>query len=56
MLDAFKTKKLNNLEVGRLYERYVGYLYEQEGWSVTYKGIVDGLNDLGRDLICIKNN
>ena len=56
MLDAFKTKNLNNLEVGRLYERYIGYLYEKEGWSVTYKGIVDGLNDLGRDLICIKNN
>ena len=56
MLDAFKAKNLNNLEVGRLYERYVGYLYENEGWSVTYKGIVDGLNDLGRDLICIKNN
>ena len=26
MLDNFKTKRLNNLEVGRLYERYIGFL------------------------------
>ena len=56
MLDNFKTKRLNNLEVGRLYERYIGYLYEGEKWKVTFKGIVDNFNDLGRDLICIKDN
>lgn len=56
MLDNFKTQRLNNLEVGRLYERYIGYLYEKDSWRVTYKGIVDGLNDLGRDLICVKDN
>ncbi len=56
MLDKFKTKKLNNLEVGRLYERYIGYLYEKEGWQVTYRGIIDGFEDLGRDLICIRGN
>jgi len=54
-LDAFIEKRLNNLEVGRLYERYIGYLYEKEGWSVTFKGIVEGFNDLGRDLICVKD-
>ena len=36
MLDAFKTKNLNNLEVGRLYERYIGYLYEKEGTSSLF--------------------
>ena len=56
MLDRFKTHNLNNLEVGRLYERYIGYLWEKENWKVTYKGIVDGLADMGRDLICIKGN
>ena len=56
LLDKFKTHKLNNLEVGRLYERYIGYLWEIDAWKVTYKGIVDGLSDMGRDLICVKGN
>lgn len=55
-LDAFKEKKLSNLEVGRLYERYIGYLYEEDGWEVSFKGIIEGFNDLGRDLICIRGN
>ena len=55
-LDEFKVRKLSKLEVGRLYERYIGYLYEKEGWVVTFKGIVDGFDDLGRDLICVKND
>ena len=56
LLDKFKTHKLNNLEVGRLYERYIGYLWEKDNWKVTYKGIVDGFSDMGRDLICVKGN
>ena len=56
MLDEFKKRKLNNLEVGRLYERYIGYLYEESGWQVAYKGIIDGFEDMGRDLICMKGN
>jgi hypothetical protein len=55
-LDRFKEKRLNNLEVGRLYERYIGYLYEQDGYEVTFKGVVDGFDDLGRDLIARKGN
>jgi len=53
-LDKFKVRRLSNLEVGRLYERYIGYLYEKDGWTVIFKGIVDGFDDLGRDLICVK--
>ena len=41
-----------NWEIGRLYERYVGYLREQEGWEVNYHGALKGFEDLGRDLIC----
>lgn len=48
--------ELSKIEIGRLYERYIGYTYEQEGWKVTFKGILDGLQDLGRDLICEKGN
>ena len=55
-LDEFKNKRLSNLEVGRLYERYLGYLYEEEGYEVTFKGVVDGFDDLGRDLIAKKGD
>lgn len=55
-LDIFIKKNLTNLEVGRLYERYIGYLYEKDNYTVAYKGILSGLNDLGRDLIAIKGN
>ena len=37
------------------YERYIGYLYEKQGYSVRYTGATDGLNDLGRDLIVKKD-
>ncbi|MCX6783999.1 MAG: restriction endonuclease [candidate division WWE3 bacterium] len=40
--------------LGRLYERYVGYLYETAGYDVEYTGIFKGYEDLGRDLICAK--
>lgn len=42
--------------IGRIYERYVGYLYERQGYSVEYVGIFKGYEDLGRDLICSKGN
>lgn len=42
--------------LGRMYERYVGYLFEERGYNVEYIGIVRGYEDLGRDLICQKGN
>jgi|ERR1700722_1141764 len=53
-LDRYWNTKKSPWEVGRLYERYVGYLYEQEGFSVSYHGILEGYDDMGRDLICKK--
>ena len=41
--------------IGRDYEMYVGYLYEQKGYYIEYKGIIDGFEDLGRDIIATKN-
>ncbi|MEK7597926.1 MAG: restriction endonuclease [Patescibacteria group bacterium] len=42
--------------LGRIYERYVGYLHEQQGYDVEYTGIFHGYEDLGRDLVCSKGN
>jgi len=55
-LDRYWKKKKSKWEIGRDYERYVGYLYETRGYNVYYQGIVEGLSDLGRDLICRKDN
>lgn len=42
--------------IGKMYERYVGYLYEKDGWEVEYFGIHKRYEDLGRDLIAKKGN
>lgn len=48
--------KKSKRQIGRDYERYVGWIYENQGYRVEYKGILAGLEDLGRDLICRKGN
>jgi hypothetical protein len=45
----------SNWQIGRDYERYIGYLYETRGWNVYYHG-KKGFEDLGRDLICKKTD
>ncbi|MBK8947174.1 MAG: hypothetical protein IPM32_18190 [Ignavibacteriae bacterium] len=54
-LDRYWKKKKNPWQIGRDYERYIGYLYESEGWNVIYQGIEKGVEDLGRDLICTRD-
>lgn len=51
-LDRYKKRKHSKSHIGKMYERYIGWLYEKKGYKVTYYGIKNGLNDLGRDLIC----
>jgi len=41
---------------GIQYERYIGYLYEKEGFEVEYHGAIRGKKDLGIDLLCRKGN
>lgn len=53
-LERFWKRPKSKWLIGRLYERYIGYLYEQEGYDVDYVGIFKGFEDLGRDLICQK--
>jgi hypothetical protein len=55
-LDRYLASGLSKAQIGRMYERYLGYLYEQKGWNVEYQGIFKGYEDLGRDLICTKGN
>ena len=55
-LDRYLKRSLSRAAIGRFYERYLGYLYEKDGWKVEYHGIVEGYEDLGRDLICKKGN
>lgn len=55
-LNRYWQKKKTPWELGRDYERYVGYGYESKGWKVRYQGIIEGFSDLGRDLIAELNN
>ena len=55
-LDNFRKRNFCRLEIGRLYERYIGYLYEEDGWRVAFTGVLGGYEDLGRDLVCIRGN
>ena len=50
-LDNYLKRKKSNWEIGRDFERYIGYQFEQKGYDVTYFGIEKKLEDLGRDLI-----
>lgn len=51
-LDRFWMRDKTNIEKGELYERYIGYLYEDAGYQVDYYGIRKGFKDRGRDFIC----
>ena len=42
--------------IGRDYEMYVGHLFSEKGYDINYKGIIDGFEDLGRDVIATKND
>ncbi len=53
-LERYLTKRKSPWELGRDYERFVGYQFEQQGYGVEYQGITEGLADLGRDLVAAK--
>lgn len=48
--------KKDNEVIGRDYERYIGYLYEGNGFKVYYQGINKKLEDGGIDLIYKREN
>lgn len=55
-LDRYRTRHKSNWEIGIEYERYIGYLCEQQGYTVSYTGAKMGLKDMGRDLIASREN
>lgn len=56
-LDRYiESRKKSKWQIGRDYELYIGYCYEQKGYKLNYFGSYMGLEDLGRDLIAKKVN
>lgn len=56
-LDRYvESRKKSKWQIGRDYELYCGYCYEQQGYAVDYYGSFHGLEDLGRDLIVKKGS
>lgn len=55
-LDRYKKRRKDKVEIGYEYERYIGYYMQQKGYEVQYYGIEQGKEDLGRDLICKKED
>ncbi len=53
-LNRYLERPLSKWQIGRFYERQVGYTLESQGYDVTYFGATEGLKDLGRDLIARK--
>ena len=53
-LDRYVRKHKTNWQAGIEYERYVGYSFEQMGYTVQYTGALEKLEDMGRDLIAQK--
>jgi hypothetical protein len=54
-LDRYWERPKSRVEIGRVYERYIGYLFEKDDWNVSYYGAIKGFEDFGRDLICKKD-
>lgn len=48
------SRKKSSWQIGRDYELSVAHEYRQEGFDVTTYGSLKRLEDMGRDLICVK--
>jgi Restriction endonuclease. len=55
-LDNYWKKRKQKWVIGRDYERFIGYEYEQKGYKVIFFGIEHRKQDLGIDLICENKN
>lgn len=55
-LDRYKVKQKSNWIVGIEYEMYIEYLLRLNGYKTIPFGSLNGLNDLGRDIIAFKTD
>lgn len=55
-LERYQKRKKTNWEIGRDFERYIGYIYEYKGFNVTFFGAIKGFEDMGRDIIAKKDD
>ena len=53
-LDRYIESRKSKWQIGRDYEMFVGHKLENEGYKVQYTGIIENLEDMGRDLIASK--
>lgn len=53
-LERYWKRHKSKWEIGRDFERFIGYEYEMDGYDVTYFGVIKGFEDMGRDLIAKK--
>ncbi len=51
-----QSRRKSKWVIGRDYEMYTDYLYEKKGYKVSYTGIIEGFDDLGRDVIAKKDD
>lgn len=53
-LERFSDRKRRRTpwQIGREYERFVGWMEETRGYRVIYRGAIEGWSDWGIDLIC----
>jgi len=49
--DRWRRTKKTRWQVGRDYERFIGYKYETLGFDVSFTGAIEGLQDMGRDVV-----
>ncbi len=55
-LDRWKQSPKSNWMIGMLYEMYIGHLLRPQNFNVIQFGIINGLNDLGRDIIAKRHD
>lgn len=55
-LDRYKRKVKSNWIIGIEYEMYIDYLLRSKGFKTIPSGSLNGLEDLGRDLIAFKTD
>lgn len=55
-LERYIKSDKSKWQIGRDYELYIGHLFRQKGWKVWNFGIEKKLEDLGCDIIVVKDN